>query len=119
MRNRWRCASTATLVALLTGCGPDPGSVTLSDRTSLDELGDRGASVEERRTLLSERGYACSDASGSFARADGSVSSAPHYVFCQKNLRESLICTYHVQVMIVPHEPTGIDTHFTQGEVCL
>ena len=115
----WRSALIGVLVILLTGCGTDPGSITLADNAALDDLAQRGAPLDERRLALSQRGYACSDAFGTFAMPDGSTASASKYISCTKTLSESLICKYHVEVILVPHKENGADTYFMRQEKCL
>ncbi len=119
MRTPQRRLVLAALVAVLTGCGPDPGDVALLDENSLDELAERGASVDDRSNLLTGLGYDCSNKSGPFTRADGSLASAPAYVWCHKTMPESLICSYRVQVILVPHSAGGTETHFARSESCL
>ena len=113
-----RIVFVSGLSAFLVGCDAYAGARAQGEATSVRALAQPGVSAESIRTALTRRGYGCSDGSGQFLAEGGSIASAPRFVYCDKNVARTLVCTYRVQVIVVPLKHSAV-IHAHPGSACL
>jgi len=113
-----RIVFVGCLSALLPGCDVYANAKTKREAASVRALASPGSSADSIRSELIRRGYACSDETGSFLSEAGLTASAPHFVYCSKEIAGSMVCNYRIQVIVVPREPV-VDLHVHPGSSCL
>ena len=104
---------------LLTGCGTDPGDVTLLERTNVQEAVAPGSPFSSAQPMLAKLGYECELSSGSFSTESGQTRSAPQFLWCAKGKTAGFACSVKTQVIVVPQGTNVANVHFSSGNVCL
>jgi len=120
MLETWRIGCIGTAAIVLIGCDTDPGSAALLERDAIHDLARSSVSIGAVRTSLTQRGYSCRDAAGSFATEAGTVAFAPRFVACDKVLSRSFFCNYHIHAIAVPRAAgLASEVHVRGEDQCL
>ena len=115
-RTKWQIAAIALALG---ACGTDLGNIAILEQAAVSSAVIVGKPLASADAALQQQGYECTLSSGNFVVESGETASAPSFLACSKQTKGNVVCSIHIQVIVVPEGNAISRVHFSAGDVCL